>query len=37
MKREREEMEPNKRATFREVPAQLGPTGSSGASAASQG
>lgn len=30
-------MEPNKRATFREVPAQLGPTGSSGASVASQG
>lgn len=26
-------MEPNKRVTFREVPAQLGPMGSSGASA----
>lgn len=37
MKRERKEMEPNKRETFRKVPAQLGPTGSSGASAASQG
>lgn len=36
MKQKREGMKPSKRATLREVPAQLGPAGSSGASAASQ-
>ena len=36
MKQEKEGMKPNKRATLREVPAQLGPAGSSEASAASQ-